>query len=177
MAETQQQTQLEGVTFEGNELASLLQKEFKPKTDEAKSAVEQAVQTLAAQALSQTKLIGNDVVKSIEAMVAEIDKKLSEQINLILHHADFQALEGAWRGLSHLVNNTETDETLKIRVLNISKKDLAKTLQKFEGTVFLVTHDQDLMEEVGTRVWHFDGRTIHDFKGAYEEYEAAAGTR
>jgi ATPase subunit of ABC transporter with duplicated ATPase domains len=50
-------------------------------------------------------------------------------------------------------------------------------LQKFEGTVFLVTHDQDLMEEVGTRVWHFDGRTIHDFKGAYEEYEAAGSTR
>ena len=46
-------------------------------------------------------------------------------------------------------------------------------LQKYEGTVFLVTHDQDLLEEVGTRVWHFDGRTIHDFKGTYEEYEAA----
>ena len=46
-------------------------------------------------------------------------------------------------------------------------------LQKYEGTVFLVTHDQDLMEEVGTRVWHFDGHTIHDFKGSYEEYEGA----
>src|SRR5687767_3552790 len=46
-------------------------------------------------------------------------------------------------------------------------------LQKYEGTVFLVTHDQDLLEEVGTRVWHFDGRTIHDFKGTHEEYEAA----
>ena len=46
-------------------------------------------------------------------------------------------------------------------------------LQKYEGTVFLVTHDQDLMEEVGTRVWHFDGHTIHDFKGTYEEYEGA----
>ena len=45
-------------------------------------------------------------------------------------------------------------------------------LQKFEGTVFLVTHDQDLLEEVGTRVWHFDGRTIEDFKGTYEEYAA-----
>ena len=136
MAETQQQTQLEGVTFEGNELASLLQKEFKPKTDEAKSAVEQAVQTLAAQALSQTKLIGNDVVKSIEAMVAEIDKKLSEQINLILHHADFQKLEGAWRGLHYMVNNTETDEHLKIRVMNISKQDLGKTLKRYKGTAW-----------------------------------------
>ncbi|AKJ28871.1 EvpB family type VI secretion protein [Caldimonas brevitalea] len=132
----QQQTQLEGVTLEGNELTSLLQKEFKPKTDEAKSAVEQAVQTLAQQALSQTKLIGNDVVKSIEAMIAEIDKKLSDQINLILHNPDFQKLEGAWRGLHYLVNNTETDEQLKIRVMNISKVDLGKTLKRYKGTAW-----------------------------------------
>jgi ATPase subunit of ABC transporter with duplicated ATPase domains len=43
-------------------------------------------------------------------------------------------------------------------------------LQKFEGTVLLVTHDQDMMEEVGTRVWHFDGKRIKDFKGTYEEF-------
>ena len=53
-----------------------------------------------------------------------------------------------------------------INALNIA-------LQKFEGTVLLVTHDQDLMEEVGTRVWHFDNGRIQDFKGAYEEYEAS----
>ena len=69
-------------------------------------------------------------------MIAEIDRKLSEQINLIMHHEDFKALEGTWRGLHHLVNNTETDEMLKIRVLNISKKDLKKTLKKFEGTAW-----------------------------------------
>ena len=46
-------------------------------------------------------------------------------------------------------------------------------LQKYEGTVVLVTHDQDLMEEVGTRVWHFDGGRITDFKGTYEEFAAA----
>jgi ATPase subunit of ABC transporter with duplicated ATPase domains len=45
-------------------------------------------------------------------------------------------------------------------------------LQKFEGTVLLVTHDQDLMEEVGTRVWHFENGRITDFKGTYEEYAA-----
>src|SRR5688572_11788851 len=49
-------------------------------------------------------------------------------------------------------------------------------LQRYEGTVFLVTHDQDLMEEVGTRVWHFDGGRIHDFKGTYEEF-AVAGSK
>jgi type VI secretion system protein ImpC len=136
MAETQLKTQLEGVTLEGDELTSLLQKEFKPKTDEAKSAVERAVATLAQQALSQTTLIGSDVVKSIEAIVAEIDKKLSEQINLILHHEDFRKIEGAWRGLHYLVNNTETDEMLKIRVMNITKTDLGKTLKKFKGTAW-----------------------------------------
>jgi ATPase subunit of ABC transporter with duplicated ATPase domains len=53
-----------------------------------------------------------------------------------------------------------------INALNIA-------LQKYEGTVFLVTHDEDLMEEVGTRVWHFEGGKIHDFKGTYEEYTAS----
>jgi type VI secretion system protein ImpC len=134
MAENQVSSALAAVEFDGSDLASLLQKEFKPKTDEVKSAVEQAVQTLAQQALSQTQLIGSDVVKSIEAMIAALDKKLSDQVNLILHHADFQKLEGAWRGLHYLVSNTETDETLKIRVMNISKQELGKTLKRYKGT-------------------------------------------
>ncbi|MBK3018803.1 type VI secretion system contractile sheath large subunit, partial [Klebsiella pneumoniae] len=115
---------LQGISYEGNEFAQLLNKEFKPKTDEAKSAVEQAVLTLAQQALSQTSLIGSDVIVSIEAMIAELDKKLSEQLNLILHNPEFQQLESAWRGLHYLVNNTETDEQLKIRVMSISKQEL-----------------------------------------------------
>jgi type VI secretion system protein ImpC len=134
MAELQSSTALAGVSFEGSDLASLLQREFKPKSDEAKSAVESAVQTLAQQALSKTQLIGNDVIKSITDMIAAIDKKLSDQINEILHHDDFQKLEGAWRGLHYMVNNTETDEQLKIRVMNISKADLGKTLKRYKGT-------------------------------------------
>jgi type VI secretion system protein ImpC len=127
---------LQGLTFEGGEFASLLNKEFKPKSEEAKSAVEAAVLTLAQQALAQTKVIGSDVLVSIEAMIAEIDKKLSEQVNAILHHADFQKLESAWRGLHYLVNNTETDEMLKIRVMNISKNEVAKTLKRYKGTAW-----------------------------------------
>ena len=134
MAETQTAAALGSVTMEGSDLASLLQKEFKPKSDDAKSAVEQAVQTLAQQALAQTQLIGSDVVASIEAMIAAIDAKLSAQINLIIHNPDFQKLEGAWRGLSYMINNTETDEQLKIRVMNISKADLGKTLKRYKGT-------------------------------------------
>ena len=134
MAETQSSAALAGVAMEGGDLASLLQKEFKPKSDDARNAVEQAVQTLAQQALAQTQLIGSDVVASIEAMIAAIDKKLTDQINLIMHHDDFQKLEGAWRGLSYMVNNTETDESLKIRVMNVSKAELGKTLKRYKGT-------------------------------------------
>jgi type VI secretion system protein ImpC len=94
------------------------------------------VRTLAEQALQQTTLISKDVIKSIESMIAVIDHKLTEQLNQIIHHPEFQQLEGAWRGLHYLVNNTETDEMLKIRVMNISKKELHKTLKKFKGTAW-----------------------------------------
>ena len=118
------------------DFASLLNKEFKPRTDTAKTAVESAVATMAQQALENTALISDDVLHSIESMVAEIDKKLSDQVNAIIHNEEFQTLESAWRGLHHLVNNTETDEMLKIRVMAISKKDLGKTLRKFKGAAW-----------------------------------------
>ena len=132
MAETQLQTNQGALEYD--DFTKLLNKEFRPKTDEAKSAVEEAVKTLAQQALGQTQLIGKDVIQSIQAMIAEIDKKLTEQINAIMHHEDFQKLEGAWRGLHYMVNNTETDEQLKIRVINISKGELHKTLKRYKGT-------------------------------------------
>jgi type VI secretion system protein ImpC len=135
-ASTNPAAALQGLTFEGNEFSSLLNKEFKPKSEEAKSAVEQAVLTLAQQALVNANVIGSDVLLSIEAMIAELDRKLSEQVNTIMHHEDFQKLESAWRGLHYLVNNTETDEMLKIRVMNISKNDVAKTLKRFKGTAW-----------------------------------------
>ena len=139
MADPTTQAQTEGAAAASTEISefeSLLAKEFKPKTAEKKSAVQTAVRTLAEQALSTTKLISDDAVKTIEAIIAEIDKKLSEQVNKIIHHEDFKALEGSWRGLHHLVNNTETDEMLKIRVMNISKKDVGNTIKKFKGTAW-----------------------------------------
>ena len=120
--------------LEESEFARLLEKEFRPKTDRAKEAIEQAVRTLAEQALEATQLISEDAVRTIEAIIAEIDRKLSEQLNQILHHPDFLQLEAAWRGLWYLVSNTETDELLKIRVFNISKRELHKVLKKYKGT-------------------------------------------
>jgi type VI secretion system protein ImpC len=122
--------------LEASDFDSLLRKEFKPKSDANRAAVENAVRTLAEQALADTKLIGDDVVQSIQSIIAQLDKKLTEQINQILHHDDFQKLEGAWRGLHYLVNNTETDEMLKIRVMNVTKKELGKTLKTYKGTAW-----------------------------------------
>jgi|SRR5450432_2181792 len=139
MAETEQTKPAQsdaGTTTEAGDFAALLQKGFKPQTSRAREEVETAVRTMAQQALAKSTVIGSDVVESINAMIAEIDKKLSAQINQILHHPELQKLEGAWRGLHHLVSNTETDELLKIRVMNISKKDLHKNLRKFKGAAW-----------------------------------------
>ena len=133
MATSQEQSEVKVETLESSDFSNLLDKEFKPKTERAKEAVENAVKTLAEQALGQTALISDDSIRSIESMIAELDRKMSEQINLIIHHEDYQRLESSWRGLDYLVNNTETDEMLKIRVMNISKKELHKTLKKYKG--------------------------------------------
>jgi type VI secretion system protein ImpC len=135
-AQTQAQPGPEAATVEVSEFTSLLQKEFRPKTDRAREEIEGAVRTLAEQALATTVVVSEDVLRTIGAVIAELDKKLSEQLNLVMHHEDFQKVEAAWRGLHYLVNNTETDEMLKIKVMNISKKDLHKTLKKFKGTAW-----------------------------------------
>ena len=127
-------------TLEVSEFQDLLNKEFKPKSDRSREAVEGAVRTLAEQLLKDTVVISDDVMSTIQALIAEIDAKMTEQINHILHHEDFQKMEGAWRGLNYLVSNTESDEMLKIRVQNISKKELGKELKKYKGTAWDQSH-------------------------------------
>jgi len=134
--QTKSVPQLDVQVVERNEFATLLTKQFKPKTDQAREAVVSAVRTLAEQALVNSNVISNDAYHTVEALIAELDQKLSEQINLIIHHPDFQKLEGSWRGLAHLVYNTETDETLKIRFMNITKKELGRNLQRYKGILW-----------------------------------------
>ncbi len=124
------------VSYATNELDEILKRSFRPRTDEASSAVRRAIGTLAAYANKGKVKVNRDVVLTIESLVAEIDEKLSEQMNHVLHHKEFQKLESAWRGLNYLVDNTEVNETLKIRVLNISKDELAKTLRRYRGSAW-----------------------------------------
>jgi type VI secretion system protein ImpC len=137
MADAQEKNDvLNAESLEMSDFEKLLNQEFKPKSEEATSAVQGAVKTLVNQALEHASLISGDTVKTIEGIIAELDKKLSEQINVIIHHPDFSRLEGAWRGLDYLVSNTATGDRQKIRVMNISKTEIGKVIKRFKGTAW-----------------------------------------
>jgi len=125
-----------GSMLAANDFEALLQKEFRPRGDKAKEAVETAVRTLAEQALRDSNVISGDVLGTVEKLIAGIDRMLTDQVNEIIHSEQFQAVESAWRGLHYLVNNTESDELLKIRVMNISKAELHKSLRKYKGAIW-----------------------------------------
>lgn len=114
--------------------------------------------------LAEGGTVGNDVVAMINDKIAQIDDLLSDQLNEILHHEEFQKLEASWRGLAYLVFNTETGTKLKLRLLNISKADLLKDLEK------AVEFDQSALfkkvyeEEYGT----FGGNPYSMLVGDYE---------
>ena len=99
MAEPEEQAEAasaEAQTQTTDTFEELLKKEFKPKSDRAHQAVENAVRTLAAQALEQADLISDkelDAIKKIQSIIALLDKRLSDQITLIMHQEDFQTLE------------------------------------------------------------------------------------
>ncbi len=76
------------------------------------------------------QVVSKDVEKNIKHWISQIDQRLSAQLNEVIHHPDYQKLEGTWRGLKYLVSNSETGENLKIKVLNVNKKDLLKDLEK-----------------------------------------------
>ena len=136
MSEAQLSSAPAAETTSLDDFQALLTKEFRPKSDTARDSVSIAVKALAEQALAGTALVSDDALASINAMIKAIDATLTDQVNQIIHHEDFQQLESAWRGLHYLVNNTETDEFLKIKVFNVSKKELGRTLKKFRGTAW-----------------------------------------
>jgi type VI secretion system protein ImpC len=91
--------------------------------------------------------ISKDTELMINARIAQIDRLISQQLNEILHHPDFQKLEGSWKGLNYLVQQSETGEMLKIRVMNVSKKDLLKDMEKAsefdQSTLFKKIYEEE----------------------------------
>lgn len=88
------------------------------------------VKEFISQVLEGAVTVSKDTEAMINARIAQIDHLLSIQLNEILHHPVFQKLEGSWRGLKYLISQSETSAMLKIRVMNVSKKDLLRDLQR-----------------------------------------------
>ena len=110
---------LDRIIYEG----SLAREES--QRDRAKDMIGEFV----SQIMEGTITVSKDTEAMIHARISQIDKLLSDQLNEVMHHPDFQKLEGSWRGLNYLVMQSETGEMLKIRVMNIAKKDLIKNLE------------------------------------------------
>lgn len=88
------------------------------------------IKEFVAQVLEGSMALGRDADQMISARVAQIDHLISLQLNEVLHNAQFQKLEATWRGLKYLLDQSETGSMLKIRILNASKKDLLRDLQR-----------------------------------------------
>jgi type VI secretion system protein ImpC len=88
------------------------------------------VERFVSEILEGTIQVSRDTESMLNARIAQIDQLISKQLNEVMHHPDFQKLEGTWRGLKYLLNQSETGTMLKIKVLNASKKEVLKDLQK-----------------------------------------------
>ena len=149
------------------EFSELLEKDFRVKDSEGEK-IQSLVANLAiaAKERSGSATISGNAIKSIKSLIAGIDSMLTEQMNEVLHNEDVRQMEGTWRGLHYLVNNTETDQKLKIRVMNITKDELADTLEDFEGQMW----DQSPIYKsiYAAEYSQFGGEPFGAIIGAYE---------
>jgi type VI secretion system protein ImpC len=122
------------------------------------------VNEFATQALDEGMTVSDDVVTAIKTRIAQVDELIGNQLNQILHHPEYQALEASWRGLSYLVQNSETGTRLKLRLLNATKKELLTDLEKATEFDQSVLFKKIYEEEYGT----FGGNPYSCLIGDYE---------
>src|SRR5262252_1788379 len=97
------------------------------------------VKEFIAQVVAGEMTLSRDADATINARIAQIDHLISLQLNEVLHHPAFQKLEATWRGLKYLLDQSETNELLKIKILNVTRRELLRDLQlaaEFDQSVF-----------------------------------------
>lgn len=116
------------------------------------------------QVMSGELTMSKNMDATINARVAEIDRLVSSQMNDIMHHPDFQKLEGSWRGMHHLIKNSLTGTQLKIRMISVTKADLLKDFERAlefdQSSIFKKVYE----EEYGTFGGAPYGALIGDFE-------------
>ncbi|MBJ6750698.1 type VI secretion system contractile sheath large subunit [Geomonas anaerohicana] len=149
----------------GNQLLDLIVTEGRlARCEDQKPYAREMLVELVQQVLTGEMVPGGDIERMIHARIAVIDRLISDQVNLIIHHPEFQKLEASWRGLSYLVHRAETGSDLKIRVLNASKQEVTKDMEKAaefdQSALFKKVYE----EEFGT----FGGASYGCLVGDYE---------
>src|SRR5438477_3798969 len=133
-------------TQEDNLLDKILDR-TRPLNDKERERNKDYVGQFLKQIVQPGQVISKDVETNIKFWIAEIDKKLSSQLNEVMHAPEFQQLEGTWRGLHYLVQQSETGESLKIRVLNVKRNELYKDLEKAvefdQSTLFKKVYEEE----------------------------------
>jgi type VI secretion system protein ImpC len=158
--EVQEVVQLEGPDL----LDEIMSTGIKAKGDAQKERGQELIKTLVAELVDPSIVVAKNSVKTINARIAAIDELLSRQVDEIMHAKEFQKLEGSWRSLHKLVMGTETGEMLKLRVLNVSKKDLLRDFQSAAEFTESALWKQIYENEFGT----FGGDPYGALVGDYE---------
>ena len=128
MSDTEKQAQEQAEAVEQE--VSFLEQAISATKQTSRDETEALLKTLTREAMEGTVKWDKNLTVTINKAIASIDNIISKQLSAIMHNEKFQKIEGSWRGLNHLVMNSETGSGLKIRMLNISKKELGKDLAK-----------------------------------------------
>jgi hypothetical protein len=133
MSSAAETTRATAAAAEGQEV-SLLDKIISEgrlaRDDEQRALARDLIGEFVAQVMDGTMTISKDTQAMINARIGQLDRLISRQLNEIIHHEEFQKLEASWRGCTTFVHQSETGKDLKIRVMNASKKDLLKDMEK-----------------------------------------------
>ncbi|WP_417257178.1 type VI secretion system contractile sheath large subunit [Celeribacter halophilus] len=115
------------------DFSAILKQTINPTTEMAEKAIDNALATVVQTAVAEQTIVDDDVIDTLQAMIAGLDQQLSAQVNEILHAEEFQQLESSWRGLAYTVNNSETGASLQVEVMNASKSELASMMKRYPG--------------------------------------------
>jgi type VI secretion system protein ImpC len=120
----------EAQTHEVSLLEKIISEGRLAREEEQRAAARDLIGEFVDQVMAGTMTVSKDTQAMINARIGQIDRLISRQLNAILHHPDFQKLEGSWRGLHYFVHQTETGTMLKIKVMNVAKKDLLRDMER-----------------------------------------------
>ncbi len=130
MSEAKEQTQAAGAATQTAEGVSLLDQAISATKQTEPDRTQELLRALTDEALKGTVTFSKNLTQTFNKAIEAIDEQLSRQLSAIMQHEKFQKLEGSWRGLHYMVMNTQTGATLKLRMLNTSKRELYKDLTK-----------------------------------------------